>query len=441
MTLVAQGCSAAVWFGFDAERLLDPRRHRGRPARERLAEADRLRIGFVDPAGLGDRRHPSPSQPRPVAYVNHAGQPSSNGTTVEVATDQILELAVPFGRLGLRPSDPIRFYVELLEGDASLDRAPREGIFELTVPSPRLRADHVAGVVATIRGRRSAVEHRDIGRCTDSPDAVEGGSIMPELRKDPIVGRWVIIAHERAKRPHDFKRRPAGQPSRGVCPFCEGHEDKTPPEILAYRDAARGPTARAGGSASCPTSSPPCKIEGSLNKRGDGIYDMMAGVGAHEVIIESPDHHKSAWPTSAEDNIREVLWVYRDRLVDLKKDNRLVHGMLFKNVGAAGGASLEHTHSQLIVTPIVPISVWEEMTGVPRVLQLPRPLHLLRHGPAGARRREADRPRHAPLHRVLPLSPAGSRSRPGSCPRPTPATSRTSPSRASTTWAPCSARS
>ena len=63
------------------------------------------------------------------------------------------------------------------------------------------------------------------------------------------------------------------------------------------------------------------------------------------------------------ENIREVLWVYRDRLVDLKRDNRLVHGMLFKNSGAAGGASLEHTHSQLIVTPIVPISVWEEMTG------------------------------------------------------------------------------
>jgi UDPglucose--hexose-1-phosphate uridylyltransferase len=63
------------------------------------------------------------------------------------------------------------------------------------------------------------------------------------------------------------------------------------------------------------------------------------------------------------DNIREVLWVYRDRLVDLKRDKRLVHGMLFKNSGAAGGASLEHTHSQLIVTPIVPISVWEEMTG------------------------------------------------------------------------------
>jgi UDPglucose--hexose-1-phosphate uridylyltransferase len=63
------------------------------------------------------------------------------------------------------------------------------------------------------------------------------------------------------------------------------------------------------------------------------------------------------------DNIREVLWAYRDRLVDLKRDPRLVHGLIFKNKGAPAGASLEHCHSQLIVTPVVPISVWEEMTG------------------------------------------------------------------------------
>jgi UDPglucose--hexose-1-phosphate uridylyltransferase len=88
----------------------------------------------------------------------------------------------------------------------------------------------------------------------------------------------------------------------------------------------------------------------------------MAGIGAHEVIIECPQH-EITMANLSEENIREVLWVYRDRLVDLKKDPRLVYGMVFKNVGAAAGASLEHTHSQLIVTPIVPINVWEEMTG------------------------------------------------------------------------------
>src|SRR3954454_12776523 len=185
---------------------------------------------------------------------------------------------------------------------------------------------------------------------------------MPELRKDPIVGRWVIIAHERAKRPHDFKveSHTPGEPK--VCPFCEGQEDKTPPEIAAYRDFGSRPNGPGWRIRVVPNRFPALKIEGNLNKRGDGIYDMVAGTGAHEVIIESPRHHTSL-ATLTEDNIREVLWVYRDRLVDLKKDSRLVHGMLFKNVGAAGGASLEHTHSQLIVTPIVPISVWEEMTG------------------------------------------------------------------------------
>ncbi|GAC1472602.1 MAG: galactose-1-phosphate uridylyltransferase [Isosphaeraceae bacterium] len=185
---------------------------------------------------------------------------------------------------------------------------------------------------------------------------------MPELRKDPIVGRWVIIAHERAKRPHDFKGEAQTQTETGLCPFCEGQEDKTPPEILAYRDRGTRPNGPGWRIRVVPNRFPALKVEGQLHKRGEGIYDKMAGVGAHEVIIESPKHHISMASLS-EDNVREVLWVYRDRLVDLKRDTRLVHGMLFKNVGASGGASLEHTHSQLIVTPIVPISVWEEMTG------------------------------------------------------------------------------
>lgn len=185
---------------------------------------------------------------------------------------------------------------------------------------------------------------------------------MPELRKDPIVGRWVIIATERALRPTDFKGDAQGQAHAGLCPFCQGHEDKTPPEIVAYRDRGTGPNKPGWRVRVVPNKFPALKIEGELHKRGEGIYDMMAGVGAHEVIIETPRHCLSLTELD-EGHIREVLWVYRDRLVDLKKDSRFVHGMLFKNVGAAAGASLEHTHSQLIVTPTVPISVWEEMTG------------------------------------------------------------------------------
>jgi UDPglucose--hexose-1-phosphate uridylyltransferase len=185
---------------------------------------------------------------------------------------------------------------------------------------------------------------------------------MPELRKDPIVGRWVIIADERAKRPHDFKSEAPPPLDPATCPFCEGHEDNTPPEIIAYRNYGSRPNGPGWRIRVVPNRFPALKVEGNLNKRGDGIYDMMEGVGAHEVIIESPSHH-TTMATLRPESIREILWVYRDRLVDLKRDNRFVHGMLFKNSGAAGGASLEHTHSQLIVTPIVPISVWEEMTG------------------------------------------------------------------------------
>lgn len=185
---------------------------------------------------------------------------------------------------------------------------------------------------------------------------------MPELRKEPVSGRWVIIATERALRPTDFKAPSHGIKSGGFCPFCEGNEDKTPPEIMAYRERGTEPNSRGWRVRVVPNKYPALVIGGGLNKRGDGIYDLMNGVGAHEVIVECPQHEVSI--TALESyHVQEVLWTYRDRLVDLKKDKRFIYGMLFKNVGAAAGASLEHTHTQLIVTPIVPLVVASEMEG------------------------------------------------------------------------------
>ena len=109
-----------------------------------------------------------------------------------------------------------------------------------------------------------------------------------------------------------------------------------------------------------PNKFPALQVEGEQNKRGEGIYDMMNGIGAHEVIIESPRHIQSL-ASLDNGNVEEVLLCYRDRLIDLKKDKRFVYGLLFKNVGFSAGASLEHTHSQLIVTPIVPQLVENEM--------------------------------------------------------------------------------
>ncbi len=184
---------------------------------------------------------------------------------------------------------------------------------------------------------------------------------MSDLRKDPIVGRWVIIAKNRAKRPHDFISQPTLHSGR-FCPFCEGNEDNTPSEILAYRNPGAAANRAGWRVRVVPNKFPALQVEGDLSNRGDGIYDMMRGVGAHEVIIESAKHLVSTSEMS-DRQLSEVFWVYRDRLVDLKRDPRLVYGMIFKNVGAAAGASLEHTHSQLIVTPIVPVNVREEITG------------------------------------------------------------------------------
>jgi UDPglucose--hexose-1-phosphate uridylyltransferase len=111
-----------------------------------------------------------------------------------------------------------------------------------------------------------------------------------------------------------------------------------------------------------PNKFPALQIEGDLDRVGDGIYDKMHGLGAHEVIIESPNHTDvlSAMP---EERIEDVLWAYRDRILDLKKDDRFRYILIFKNHGEQAGASLEHPHSQLIATPIVPKRAQEEVDG------------------------------------------------------------------------------
>ena len=88
----------------------------------------------------------------------------------------------------------------------------------------------------------------------------------------------------------------------------------------------------------------------------------MNGVGAHEVVIETPDH-QATLATLPADTVADVLLAYRERVVDLKKDPRFEYILVFKNHGAAAGASLEHPHSQLIATPIIPIMLTEELNG------------------------------------------------------------------------------
>jgi UDPglucose--hexose-1-phosphate uridylyltransferase len=188
---------------------------------------------------------------------------------------------------------------------------------------------------------------------------------LPELRKDPITGRWVIISTDRAKRPTDFIRESVEIKGNGFCPFCYGNESKTPPEILAYGRDGSGRDTPGWKVRVVPNKFPALGIEGELDRAGEGLFDRMNGIGAHEVIIETPDH-RSTLATLEEKAIEDVFWAYRDRMLDLKNDKRFRYILIFKNHGEAAGASLEHTHSQLIALPIVPKRVREEVDNCKR---------------------------------------------------------------------------
>jgi UDPglucose--hexose-1-phosphate uridylyltransferase len=185
---------------------------------------------------------------------------------------------------------------------------------------------------------------------------------MPELRKDPVSNRWVIISTDRSKRPTDFIDTFKHEKKGGFCPFCYGSEDKTPGEIIAIRPAHTGPNTPGWQVRVVPNKFPVLRVEGDLNRRGDGMYDMMEGVGAHEIIIETPEHHKSMADFSFE-QVQKVIWTYKMRSQDLKNDSRFEYLLIFRNYGEAAGATLEHPHSQLIATPIIPKRVLEEYTG------------------------------------------------------------------------------
>lgn len=184
---------------------------------------------------------------------------------------------------------------------------------------------------------------------------------MPELRKDPIVGRWVIISVERGKRPTDFVS-PSQRKRGGFCPFCPGNEYTTPSEIMAVRPNGSSPNTPGWTLRVMPNKFPALQTFGALGKSGEGIFDKMSGIGAHEVIVETPDHNQSLAHMPSK-SVEDVFWAFYQRLTDLKRDRRFKYVLIFKNEGEVAGASLEHTHTQLIALPIVPKLVREELDG------------------------------------------------------------------------------
>ena len=186
-------------------------------------------------------------------------------------------------------------------------------------------------------------------------------------------------SREAADRLHPATRAP--QPRNGICPFDYGNEQKTPPEILAYRKS--GGRDQPGWSIRVvPNKFPVLGIEGVLNREGEGMFDKMNGIGAHEVIIETPEHVLTL-AEMPEHQIKEVLWAFKERINDLKKDRRFKYIILFKNHGEAAGASLEHPHSQLIALPVIPKRVKEEVDGAKQFYDLKERCIYLRHHPAG----------------------------------------------------------
>jgi len=186
---------------------------------------------------------------------------------------------------------------------------------------------------------------------------------MPELRKDPVIGRWVIIATERAKRPDQFSGQAQEAPVEKPCPFCEGHESQTPPEVYSFRKRNSGINTPGWELRVVPSIAPFLKIEGDLDRRGKGLYDIMNGIGAHEIVIETNKHIENMADLS-EEQISRVITAYIERINDLSKDHRFKYVLVFKNYGwIAGAGRVKHSRSQLIATPVNPKRVKEELVG------------------------------------------------------------------------------
>ncbi|MFQ5810884.1 MAG: galactose-1-phosphate uridylyltransferase [Armatimonadota bacterium] len=184
---------------------------------------------------------------------------------------------------------------------------------------------------------------------------------MPQLRKDPVLDRWVIVAAERGERPFSFDA-PTSESEGGFCPFCPGNEDRTPKEVWAVRDEGSRPNGPGWEVRVVPNKYPALAIEGQLDRQGLGIYDMMNGVGAHEVIIESPDHDFELYDAS-EPHMLNILNAYQERITDLRRDDRMRFALVFRNFGERAGASLSHPHSQLIALAITPKNVKDKLTA------------------------------------------------------------------------------
>ncbi|KAE8650263.1 hypothetical protein Csa_009807 [Cucumis sativus] len=185
-------------------------------------------------------------------------------------------------------------------------------------------------------------------------------SHRPELRKDSVTNRWVIFSPARAKRPSDFKSKspaPSSTDSPQTCPFCIGQEHQCAPEI--FRFPPQNPDWKVRVIQNLyPALSRDKDLDSSTSLSSDSLLwgCLLDGYGFHDVIIESPVHSVHLSDLTPED-VAQVLLAYKKRILQLASDDNIKYVQVFKNHGASAGASMTHSHSQIVGLPVIPPSV------------------------------------------------------------------------------------
>ncbi len=184
---------------------------------------------------------------------------------------------------------------------------------------------------------------------------------MAEFRKDPITGRWVIIAAERAQRPRQLGAGKNPAPPE-PCPFCAGNEALTPPEVWASRAHDTQANQPGWRVRVVPNKYPALESGRQGHASNDSFYRSQPGLGVHEVIVECPDHVTNM-AELADDQVTDILRAYSERLGALTSDPRWRYLLIYKNQGDRAGATFEHLHSQLVALPTVPREALDESAG------------------------------------------------------------------------------
>lgn len=194
--------------------------------------------------------------------------------------------------------------------------------------------------------------------------AMEKSNNNHQFRRDPISGNWSLIINdekELRKLAEDYKRKTV-EDINPKSKYAEGNEGATPPEIFAIRDPGTNRNDRGWKVRVLPNNDPFLQIHGDLDNRGAGMYDVMNGIGAHELVLESPTPGEHLADMSSE-QLQNVLAAYRERILDLKRDTRFRYVLLHKSHGEGDEDLLHHSHSHVIATPMTPPRIKVELNS------------------------------------------------------------------------------